>query len=161
MTGGFPTKRLVLLRMLLCQSVNKILVITAKSQWARGVSNHQPLDCLLNRLFSGRSKKTSKLCVTGLCVGDSPVTGEFPAQMVSNAVNVFIGWRHHGILTTKINASILKLLYDDKETFLIIDTTKRASFSTNLFSMAKHSTEKSRAQVLTTYQVCLHMRPNN
>ena len=27
-----------------------------------------------------RSKKTSKLRVTGLCVGNSPGTGEFPAQ---------------------------------------------------------------------------------
>ena len=36
------------------------------------VSNHQPHDCLLNRLFRRRSKKTSKLCVTGLCVGNSP-----------------------------------------------------------------------------------------
>ena len=33
------------------------------------VSNHQPHDCLLNRLFVRRSKKTSKLRVTGLCVG--------------------------------------------------------------------------------------------
>ena len=37
-----------------------------------GVSNHQPHGCLLNRLFRRRSKKTSKLCVTGLCVGKSP-----------------------------------------------------------------------------------------
>ena len=36
------------------------------------VSNHQPHDCLLNRLFRRRSKKTSKLRVTGLCVGKSP-----------------------------------------------------------------------------------------
>ena len=36
------------------------------------VSNHQPHGCLLNRLFKRRSKKTSKLCVTGLCVGNSP-----------------------------------------------------------------------------------------
>ena len=42
-----------------------------------------------------RSKKTSKLCVTGLCVGNSPVTGEFPAQRASNAENVSIWWRHH------------------------------------------------------------------
>ena len=34
------------------------------------VSNHQPHDCLLNRLFRRRSKKTSKLCVTGLCAGE-------------------------------------------------------------------------------------------
>ena len=36
------------------------------------VSNHQPHGCLLNRLFRRRSKKTSKLWVTGLCVGNSP-----------------------------------------------------------------------------------------
>ena len=60
------------------------------------ISNHQPYDCLLNRLFRRRSKKTSKLRVTGLCVGNSPVTGEFPTQRVSNAENISILWRHHG-----------------------------------------------------------------
>ena len=59
------------------------------------VSNHQPHDCLLSRLFRRRSKKTSKLRVTGLCAGNSPATGEFPAQMASNAENVSIWWRHH------------------------------------------------------------------
>ena len=59
------------------------------------VSNHQPHDCLLNRLFRRRSKKTSKLRATGLCVGNSPGAGEFPAQMASNAENVSIWWRHH------------------------------------------------------------------
>ena len=49
------------------------------------VSNHQPHDCLLSRLFGCRSKKTSTLRVTGHCAGNSPGTGEFPAQMVSNA----------------------------------------------------------------------------
>ena len=47
------------------------------------VSNHQPHDCLLNRLFRRKSKKTSKLRVTGLCAGNSPGTGEFPAEMTS------------------------------------------------------------------------------
>ena len=56
-----------------------------------GVSNHQLHDCLLNCLFRLRSKKTSKLRVTGLCAG------EFPAQMASNAENVFIWWRHHAL----------------------------------------------------------------
>ena len=37
-----------------------------------GVSNHQPHHCLLNHLFGCRSKKTSKLRVTGLCAGNSP-----------------------------------------------------------------------------------------
>ena len=49
-------------------------------------------------VYSGadKKKKTSKLRVTGLCVGNSPGTGEFPAQMASNAENVSIWWRHHG-----------------------------------------------------------------
>ena len=68
-------------------------------RWRRnghgGVSNHQPHHCLLNRLFGCSSKKTSKLRVTGLCVGNSPWTGEFPAQMANNAENVSIWWRHH------------------------------------------------------------------
>ena len=59
------------------------------------VSNHQPHDCLPNRLFRLRSKKTSKLRFTGLCAGNSPVTGEFLAQRASNAENVSIWWRHH------------------------------------------------------------------
>ena len=59
------------------------------------VSNDQPHHCLLNRLFRRRSKKTSKLQVTGLCAGDSPGTGEFPAQMASYAEDVSIWWRHH------------------------------------------------------------------
>ena len=45
-----------------------------------GVSNHQPHDCLHNRLFRRRSKKTSKLRVTGLCEGNTLVTSEFPAH---------------------------------------------------------------------------------
>ena len=62
------------------------------------VSNHQPHDCLLNRLFRRKSKKTSKLHVTGLCAGNSPGTGEFPAQMASNAENGSIWWRHHCLI---------------------------------------------------------------
>ena len=60
-----------------------------------GVSNCQRLDCLFSDLFTLRSKKTPKHRVTGLCEGNSPVTGEFPAQMASNAENVPIRWRHH------------------------------------------------------------------
>ena len=63
-----------------------------------GVSNLQPQDCLFNRLFGHSTKKTSKLRVTGLCAGNSPVTGEFPAQMASDAENVGIWWHHHGII---------------------------------------------------------------
>ena len=55
-------------------------------QWRHNVrdsvSNHQPHDCLLNRLFRRRSKKTSKLRITGLWNGNifrvtGPLWGEF------------------------------------------------------------------------------------
>ena len=51
------------------------VIVTAISslQWRHngldGISNHQPHDCLLNSLFVRISKKTSKLHITGLCVG--------------------------------------------------------------------------------------------
>ena len=60
-----------------------------------GVSSHQHRKCLLNRLFRHKSKKTSKLRASGLCVGNSPVTGEFPTQRASNAEDGSIWWRHH------------------------------------------------------------------
>ena len=45
--------------------------------------------------YSGADKEKSKLRVIGLCAGNLPVTGEFPAQMASNAENVSIWLRHH------------------------------------------------------------------
>ena len=54
------------------------------------------LTIVYSTVYSGADqKKTSKLRVAGLCVGNAPVTGEFPAQMASNAENVSIWWRHH------------------------------------------------------------------
>ena len=72
------------------------------------VSNHHPHDCFLNHLFRHRSKKTSKLRVTGLCAENSPEAGEFPAQMASNAENVFIWWRHN----VDCNCSLTWMRYD-------------------------------------------------
>ena len=49
---------------------NRIIITVTSLRWRRNgrdsVSNHQPHDCLLNRLFRRRSKKTSKLRVTGV-----------------------------------------------------------------------------------------------
>ena len=48
----------------------RFILATPSLRWRHSgcdsVSNHQPHDCLLNRLFRRRSKKTSKLRVTGL-----------------------------------------------------------------------------------------------
>ena len=45
-------------------------------------------------VYSGTDKKVSKLRGTRLCEGNSPATGEFPAQMANNAENDSIWWRH-------------------------------------------------------------------
>ena len=76
-----------------------ISAIISSWQWRHngcdGVSNHQPHHCVLNRVFWRRSKKTSKLRVTGL-KWNLPVTGEFPApQMASKEWNISISWRNH------------------------------------------------------------------
>ena len=73
---------------------NKLPTLQWRHNGHDDVSNHQPHQCLLNRLFGLRSNKTSKLRVTGLCVGNSSRTGEFLAQMASNAENVSIWWSH-------------------------------------------------------------------
>ena len=74
----------------------QIISLRWRHNGRHGVSNRLPHDCLPNRLFMRRSKKTSKFRVTGLYAGNSPVTGQFFAQMASNAENASIWWRHHG-----------------------------------------------------------------
>ena len=76
------------------------------------ISKHQRHDCLLNRLFRHRWQKTSKFRVTGLWEGNSPVTGEFPAQRASNAENVSIRWRYHDMaLLHTVHGNRLKMWY--------------------------------------------------
>ena len=60
-----------------------------------GVSNHRRFDCLPNRLFRHRSKKTSKFHVTSLCEGNPPATVGFRSKRVNNVENSSIWWRHH------------------------------------------------------------------
>ena len=70
------------------------------------------LTIVYSTVCSGRrSKETSKLRVTGLCEGNSPVTGEFPAQMASNAVNVSIWWRHHVCIIKNCLSDMVIILY--------------------------------------------------
>ena len=81
--------------LLVLQHIFKAKTLLWRHNEHDGISNHQRLECLHNHVFRLRSKKTSKLHVTGLCAGNSPVTGEFPAQRASNSGNVSIWWRHH------------------------------------------------------------------
>ena len=55
-----------------CLAINSSKSLRWRHSGRNCVSNHQPHDCLLNRLFRHRSKKSSKLRVTGLCAGNSP-----------------------------------------------------------------------------------------
>ena len=75
-----------------------------------GVWNYQRIDCLLNRLFRRKSKKTSKFHATGLCEGNSPLTGEFLTQRTSSAENVSIGWRHHEIWVNHQQVDVMNVL---------------------------------------------------
>ena len=68
--------------------------ITVASQWVRWRLK-SPASRLFTQSIIRKSKKTAKLRATGLWAGNSPVTGEFPAQRASNAENVSIWWRHH------------------------------------------------------------------
>ena len=109
--------------MLRCRSDSRIQIsfiyirahrLNVSLQWRHNehdsLSNHQPQDCLLKLVFGRRSKKTSKLRVTGLCAGNSPGTGEFPAQRASNAENVSIWWRHH-VRTHMSHLHFLRIWY--------------------------------------------------
>ena len=80
--------------------------IAETSKWARWCLKSQA-SSLFSCWFRRRSKKTSKLRVTGLCVENSPVTGEFPAQRASNEEDVSIWWCHH-----------------DKQNFVVIGVIK-------------------------------------
>ena len=44
----------------------------------------------MTTVFQAHIKEPSKFCVTGLCDGDTPVTGEFPSRRASNAENISI-----------------------------------------------------------------------
>ena len=105
------------------------------------VSNHQPHGCLLNRLFRRRSKKTPKLCVTGLCAGNSPgpvnsphkgpVTRKmFPFDdviMLCSSLNVLKMIHHGGINLTGPNLLGIYNHFVNDESIFPKDPFKRLS----------------------------------
>ena len=50
-------------------------------------------------------RKHQNYASLAVCVGNSPVTGEFPAQRASNAENVSIWWRHHPFYCSRAGGS--------------------------------------------------------
>ena len=71
------------------------LDITVTPQWEQWRLKSPKCRLFAHRLFRRRSKKMSKLRVTGLYEGNPSVIGGFPSQRTSNAENVSIWWRHH------------------------------------------------------------------
>ena len=100
----------IILHRVVCLFFLSIWFKTSSLQWCHnehdGISNHQLHNCLLKLLFRCGSKKPSKLHVTGLCAGNSPVTSELLKQRASNAENVSIWWHHHDVtsLSRRINS---------------------------------------------------------
>ena len=92
----------------------RVLCFNMSFQWRHngrdGVPNHEPHDCLLNRLFRRRSKKTPKLRVTGLCVGihrwpvNSPHKGTATRKMFpfDNVIMARFGYKACFILMTSV-----------------------------------------------------------
>ena len=72
--------------------ITHIIVTSKWAQW-RPKSPASPL--FTQPFIEPQIKELPKHCVTGLCAGNSPLTGEFPAHMASNEENVSIWWRHH------------------------------------------------------------------
>ena len=58
------------------------------------------LAIVYSSVYSGADQRKHKSSASLAFVGNSPVTGEFPTQRVSNAENVSIWWRHHDISIT-------------------------------------------------------------
>ena len=123
------------------------LHIAVTSWWARWYLK-SPASRLFTQpfIFRCRSKKTSKLRVTGLCEGNSPVTGKFLSQRASNARSISIWWRHHGPssrLTWNVNTCIFYLISYFRNTiqdlllyspqpFIRVDTQKCRGISWDL-----------------------------
>ena len=79
------------------QSCGVIVTLKWRHNERYGVSYHQPHDCLFT-FIQAQIKETIKAPRHWPFLGNSPVTGELPAQRASNAANVSIWWRHHGAL---------------------------------------------------------------
>ena len=106
------TRSAVRFHKILSVVLNDVVSLQWRHDERDSVSNQRPHDCLFNCLFRRRSKKTSKLRVTGLCAGNSPVTGEFPTQRASNAESVSIWSRHHVHGQHQIEKYILLTLWE-------------------------------------------------
>ena len=89
------------------------------------VSNYQPHDCLLNHLFRRRSKSA----------GNSPETGEFPAQVACNAENVS---HYDDVIMTMLASQITSLTVVYSIVYSGVNQRKHQSSASLAFVRAIH-----------------------
>ena len=122
------------------KSISAALLTRTALHWYHndhsGVSNHQPHGCLLNRLFRRRSKKTSKLHVTGLCVENSPGPVNYP---------------HKGPVTRKM------FPFDD---VIMDEPLKSANTRPNVTSLTNWGRDKMADILQTIFQMNCYMDSN-
>ena len=125
---------LIFLTQVLASSRAPLSTLQWRHNGRDGVSNHQPLDCLLERLFRRRSKKTSKFRVTGLLAWNSPVT--ITRKMFNNVIMKGVDFRQLTIKTQFHNMNIYGMNYFLSNLILVdrlyfIDAYKTFINSTN------------------------------
>ena len=103
------------------------------------------LTIVYSTIYSGEDQsKHQSSASLAFCVGNSPGTGEFPAQMASNAENVSIWWRHHATERTPMIRFSL-------ETFMLISwkmhSTKYLAMTTNISAQKRFATIFSNGRI--------------
>ena len=125
------------------------------------------LKVIYSTVYSRRwSKTTSKLRVTGLCAGNSPMTGELPTQRASNTEQFSICWRPHDIVRLWLHLWFVSLLYVDfvnlnhshKSIFVIAIYPWGVSDSLHCYSHVVYSW--SRGHSATNCPIRQHSRTN-
>ena len=123
------------------------------------------LTIVYSTVYSDRSKQTSKLHVTGLCVGNSPGTGEFPAQMASNAQNVSIWWRHHVFSKNKMGPRavfvwIKVVWWHQGITWSKVDVSSVRSSNSHLRVISQHTPQPSIVLIRLKNEI-IHLKFNS
>ena len=98
-----------------CMHISWDILCTLQLHYGRdSVSNYQPHDCLLDRLFRRRSKKTLKLCDSGICAGNSPSPHKWPVARkkfpFDDVIMTYGKPSHESMLTwTKFRVILIKI----------------------------------------------------
>ena len=96
------------------------------------------LTIIYSTVYSDADQRKHQISASlAFCAGNSPGTGEFPAQMASNAENVSNWWRHHACLFCHCCCSGVNILIVSAEGIGLYDTVisqilKRQRFPVHL-----------------------------